>query len=70
MLGRHRHAVERRAGPVDLAIITQPVQQPMVQLLPPAGLLPARSRRQQVTRLPQPSALAGSSRQAVLERRT
>jgi hypothetical protein len=30
----------------------------------------ARSRRQQVTRLPQPSARAGNSRQGVLERRT
>ena len=29
----------------------------------------ARSRRQQVTRLPQPSARAGNSRQGVLERR-
>ena len=41
MLGPHRHAVQRRAGPVDLAIVTQPVQQPMMQLLPHAGLLPS-----------------------------
>jgi hypothetical protein len=34
------HAVDRRAGPVDLAIVAEPVQQPMVQLLPHAGLVP------------------------------
>ena len=36
----HAHAVDRRPGPVDLAVVTQPGQQPMVQLLPDPGGLP------------------------------
>jgi hypothetical protein len=70
MLGPHAQAVERCPGPVDLAVVTQPVQQPMVQLLHTPACCQARSRRQQGTRLPQPSARAGNSRQGVLERST
>ena len=58
-------------GPVDLAVVAQPVQQPMVQGLPDAGLAcQSRSRRQQVTPLPQPSSLAGTSRQGTPARST
>jgi hypothetical protein len=36
----HTHAVDGRSGPVDLVVVAQPVQQPMVQGLPHPGLLP------------------------------
>src|SRR5829696_10246757 len=38
--GPHAHAVDGGPGPVDLAVVTQPVQQPVVQLLPDPGRLP------------------------------
>jgi hypothetical protein len=38
--GPHAGAVDGRPGPVDLGVVAQPVQQPMMQLLPDAGLLP------------------------------
>jgi hypothetical protein len=34
------HAVDRGPRPVDLAVVAQPVQQPMMQVLPHSGLLP------------------------------
>jgi hypothetical protein len=36
----HADRVDRRPGPVDLAVVAQPVQQPVVQLLPHPVLLP------------------------------
>src|SRR5829696_2815017 len=38
--GPDAHAVDGGPGPVDLAIITEPVQQPMMQGLPDPGGLP------------------------------
>ena len=38
--GPHTDRVDGGPGPVDLAVVAQPVQQPMVQGLPDAGLLP------------------------------
>lgn len=59
----YRHAVHPGPGPVDRAIVTEPVQQPSVQRRPHPAACPVRSRRPQVTGLPPPSSCAGRSRQ-------
>src|SRR5215203_7502030 len=53
--GPHAHAVNRCPGPVDLAVVAQPVQQPMMQGFPHASVLPVAQ--------PPPTAHAASTAQ-------